>query len=89
MTEIIDLLLSYAPAQVIVLIMTLKGIASIVANNYDTQEWGKVGDFIEVLASNTKGAKLTKSEAANAAVKEALEHVAPKTIVGKLLRMFS
>ena len=56
MNEMIDLLLAYGPAQVVALVLTLKGIASVIANNFSTEEWGKAGDLIEVLASNTKKA---------------------------------
>ncbi len=89
MQELIELALAYAPAQIVVGIMVLKGIASVLANNLPTEKWGKFGDLIEVLASNTKGAKLTKDETANKAVKAALKLVKPKTLLGKALKFLS
>ena len=65
--------------------MTAKGIASVFANNFNTQKWGKLGELIDWLASNNKKAKYTGDVLVDSFVKDAITKVPPKTKLGKFL----
>ena len=81
--------LAVAIPSIAVWIMTVKGIASVVANNFNTERYGKFGTVIDWLASNNKKAKLTGVDQIDSLLDIAARAVPAKTILGKLLRVLS
>lgn len=81
--------LAVAIPSIAVYIMTIKGIASVIANNFNTEHWGKAGEVIDWIASNNKKAKLTGDEKIDSLLDIAARAVPAKTILGKLLRVLS
>lgn len=69
--------------------LVAKGIAAVLVNNLDTQDWGKFGQLLEWLASANKKAKLTGDPQADTMIKSVTSYIPAKTVVGKLLRLFS
>lgn len=70
-------------------ILAIKGFAAYVANNTNTQSWGKFGKVIEFIGSVDKKAKLTGDVYADSVIKSVADAVPKKTIVGNLLRALS
>ena len=70
-------------------ILAAKGFASVIANNFNTEHWGKAGTVIDWLASNNKKAKLTGVDQIDSLLDIAARAVPAKTILGKLLRVLS
>lgn len=81
--------LALAVPSVAAYIFTIKGVASVITNNFDTQDWGKAGDVLDWLASTNKKGKLTGDDRADSLIKLATQAIPKKTIVGKLLRILS
>lgn len=90
MMEIVELLLStYGGASLVAGLLTVKGIASVIANNFNTESWGKAGDVIDWLASNNKKAKFTGNTGTDLVINEILERKKAKGKLSKFLRFLS
>jgi len=88
--ELINLFVDQNTAgAVITLFMTLKGFASVIANNFNTQDWGKAGDVVDWLASNNKKAKLTGDLGTDDKVLDVIQRKAPTNTVLKVLKALS
>lgn len=81
--------LALAVPSIAAYIFTVKGVASVITNNFDTQDWGKAGDVLDWLASTNKKGKLTGDKQVDSLINIAKEAIPQKTIVGKLLRVLS
>lgn len=81
--------LALAIPSIAVYILTIKGIASVIANNFNTERYGKFGLVIDWLASNNKKAKLTGDDEIDSLLDIAARAVPAKTYLGKLLRVLS
>lgn len=81
--------LALAVPSIAAYIFTVKGVASVITNNFDTQEWGKVGDALDWLASTNKKGKLTGVDQIDSLLDVATRSIPKKTIVGKILRILS
>jgi len=81
--------LAVAIPSIAVYIMTIKGIASVIANNLNTEHWGRLGLIIDWLASNNKKAKLTGIDQIDSLLDVAATSIPKKTVVGKILRFLS
>lgn len=81
--------LALAVPSIAVYILTAKGVASVITNNFDTQDWGKAGDILDWLASTNKKGKMTGDKHVDSLIEIATEAIPKKTIVGKLLRILS
>ncbi len=81
--------LALAVPSLAVWILTVKGIASVITNNFNTEHWGKAGAVLDWLASTNKKGKLTGDEKIDSLLDIAARSIPQKTIVGKLLRILS
>lgn len=81
--------LAVAIPSLAVYIMTIKGIASVITNNLNTEHWGRFGDILDWLASTNKKGKLTGDEKIDSLLDIAARTVPSKTILGKLLKVLS
>ena len=88
--DILGLLLeNYASATVLSGFIVLKGCASVVANNFNTEDWKGIGKAIDWLASNNKKAKLTGTPAIDAQIESRILGVKPKGLIRKVLKFLS
>ena len=87
-TTILDAIAVAIPS-IAVYILTIKGIASVITNNWNTENWGKIGDVLDWLASTNKKGKLTGDPRVDSLLDIAARAVPEKTIVGKILRFLS
>lgn len=86
--------LALAVPSIAAYIFTVKGVASVITNNFDTQDWPDFGWFktssvLDFLASTNKKGKLTGNNQTDSLIKLATQAIPKKTIVGKLLRILS
>lgn len=81
--------LALAIPSLAVWIMTIKGVASVITNNFNTEHWGRAGIVLDWLASTNKKAKLTGNEQIDSLLDIAARSVPSKTVLGKLLRILS
>jgi len=81
--------LALAVPSIAAYILVIKGIASVITNNLNTETWGNAGDALDWLASTNKKAKLTGKQEIDSLLEIAARAVPEKTIVGKILRILS
>ena len=86
--EILDSLAVAIPS-IAAYIFAAKGIASVIANNFNTERYGRFGLVIDWLASNNKKAKLTGDNQIDSLLDIAARAVPAKTVLGKVLRVLS
>ena len=79
----------YGSAGAVALFLTVKGVASIVANNFNTEKLGKTGEVIDWFASNTKKAKLTGDTKVDNILKITAKARESKSLLAKAIKIFS
>jgi len=79
----------YVGATALTGFIIVKGLAAVVANNLDTQKWGKTGKIIDWLASSNKKAKLTGSPELDQILVEKITESKPKNVISKVLNFLS
>lgn len=91
--ELIDLISliieQYGPVGWAAGFLALKGCAAIIANNFHTEEYGKVGKVIEWLASSNKKAKLVGDPILDAKILGAVKDSKPVKKINRILNIFS